>query len=78
MTDYVQAREMWATLTAPDRTSLLASLEDADGQPVNGAGPELADHDWAGLPPQVHSAIIAGMIAEAGGQPADNDNADEE
>jgi hypothetical protein len=43
---------LWAVLTLERRKEILAEL-DADAA--------LANHDWAGLPPQVQSGIIAGM-----------------
>jgi hypothetical protein len=61
MTDAVKAREMWAALAAQERKKILAAL-DADEV--------LHDHDWAGLPPQVHSGIIGGMPVEPAAEEA--------
>ena len=55
MTDFLQARDMWAALSIPERKKL---IERVHGDAA------MADHDWAGLPPQAHSAIIATMQPE--------------
>jgi hypothetical protein len=55
MTDVLKAREMWAGLAREERKKILAALH---------ADETMADHDWAGLPPQVHTGIIAGMPVE--------------
>jgi hypothetical protein len=65
MTAHYAARDRWAQLTLERRKEILAEL-DADAA--------LTNHDWAGLPPQVQSGIIAGMPVDppedAGDQPA--------
>jgi hypothetical protein len=56
MTDAIKAREMWVGLDRLARHKILAALH---------ADEAMADHDWAGLPPQVQTGIIAGMPAPA-------------
>ena len=53
--DFNQARERWAAMSLADRQAL---IEKVKGEVV------LAGHDWAGLPPQAHSAIMAVLQPE--------------
>ena len=61
MSDHNKAREMWAALAHDKRKEILAALE---------APAHLFNHDWAGLPPEVHAGIVAGMPVEPAAEEA--------
>ena len=53
--DLTTARERWAAMSLAERQAL---IEKVKGELA------LAGHDWAGLPPQAHSAIMAAIAPE--------------
>ena len=53
--DFNTARERWAAMSLAERQAL---IEKVKGEVA------LAGHDWAGLPPQAHAAIIAVLKPE--------------
>jgi hypothetical protein len=55
MTDALKARDLWAGMTRAQR---LALIEKVHGDAAAAA------LDWAGLPPQAQTAIIATMAPE--------------
>lgn len=52
MTDHHQGLTLWAGSDAARRKEILSALK---------ADESLASHDWAALPPELRSAIIAGI-----------------
>ena len=55
MLSFVEARDRWAAASIAERRDLIYAVHGDTA---------LADHDWAGLPPQAHAALQVGMAGE--------------
>ena len=53
---FVEARDKWAAMTKQERLDLIKQVHGDEAEAVN---------DWAGLPPQAQSAIIATLYPPA-------------
>ena len=69
MTDFVQARDKWASMSVDERRAWIRQVHGDE---------TAAEHDWAGLPPQAHAVLIASMQPQEAAAENESSEAEEE
>ena len=69
MISFIEAREKWAKMSTEERKALIEKLH-GDVKYATG-------HDWAGLPPEAHSAICETLEPDAPAAAPETEAADE-
>jgi hypothetical protein len=61
---FIEAREKWMAMSRAERIELIKRVHGDEAEAVN---------DWAGLPPQAQTAIIATLFPPGAGAAEDDD-----